>query len=352
MIPIAEIIAKVSQGSRDSKDLTWSEAKALMQGVVEGHVTPFQIGALAVGLRIKVESVTELAAFASAARDYLSVVPFSDQSRLLDVPTYARERTSRSMLVPAAMIAIACDVPVLMHGCEPRGSSWNTGTLLRALGIQVDAQVDVVSDMVRETGFGYLDIGMFHPPMNSYLDLAEGLGLASFFHPIARLLNPGHATRHFIGMAAGPYFNKLGEALRMLGCEHGLIIQGADGDPELSMVRLLRTFEVNASMSRPHSMRPADFALPSGAFGDFAVKDVQTEAADNERLLRNEITGIYVDGVMLNAATMLYLGGKAVTIQEGIPIAREALRSGGAHKAFIKTRDFKLAVEKTQDRDD
>ncbi|HIB54647.1 MAG TPA: hypothetical protein EYN18_09120 [Nitrospirales bacterium] len=344
MMPIAEIIAKVSQGPRDSKDLTWSEAKAVMKGVVEGQVTPFQLGALAVGLRIKVESVTELAAFASAARDYLSAAPFSDKSGLLDVPTYARERTSRSMLVPAAMIAVACDVPVLMHGCEPHGSSWNTGSLLRALGIQVDAQVGTVSDMVRKTGFGYLDIGMFHPPMNRYLDLAEELGLTSFFYPIARLLNPGRATRHLIGMAAGPYFDKLGETLRMLGCEHGLIIQGPDGEPELSMVRLLRTLEVNASMSRPHSMRPADFALPSGTAGDFAAKDVQTEAADIERLLKNEITGIQAEGAVLNAATMLYLGGKAATIQDGIPIARESLRSGAAHGAFVRIRDFQLSV--------
>ena len=344
MASIAEIIAKVSQGPRDSKDLTWGEAKALMKGVVEGQVTPFQIGALAVGLRIKVESVTELAAFASAARDYLSATPFSDESGLLDVPTYARERTSRSMLIPAAMIAVACDVPVLMHGCEPRGSSWNTGSVLRTLGIQVDGQVGAVSDMVRHTGFGYLDIGMFHPPMNRYLDLAEELGLTSFFHPIARLLNPGRAKRHLIGMSAGPYFDKLGETLRMLGCEHGLIIQGPDGEPELSMVRLLRTLEVNASMSRPYSMRPADFALPSGTVRDFAVENVQTEAADIERLLQNKVTGIRADGAVLNAATMLYLGGKAATIQEGIPIAREALRSGVAHGAFVKIRDVQLSV--------
>ena len=344
MMPVAEIIAKVSQGPRVSKDLTWGEAKAFMKGVVEGQVTPFQIGALAVGLRIKVESVTELAAFASAARDYLSSAPFSDESGLLDVPTYARERTSRSLVIPAAMIAVACDIPMLMHGCEPRGASWNTGSLLRALGIQADAQVGTVSDMVRQTGFGYLDLGMFHPPMNRYLDLAEELGLTSFFHPIARLLNPGRATRHLIGMSAGPYFDKLGETLRMLGCEHGLIVQGPDGEPELSMVRLLRTLEVNASTSRPHSMRPADFALPSGTAGDFAVKDVQTEAADIERLLQNEATGIYADGAVLNAATMLYLGGKAATIHDGIPIAREALRSGAAHAAFVKIRDFELPV--------
>ena len=344
MVSIAEIIAKVSQGPRVSKDLTWGEAKALMKGVVEGQVTPFQIGVLAVGLRIKGESVTELAAFASAARDYLSATPFSDAIGLLDVPTYARERTSRSMLIPAAMIAVSCDVPVLMHGCEPRGSSWNTGRVLQTLGIQADAQVGAVSDMIRQTGFGYLDIGMFHPPINRYLDLAEELGLTSFFHPIARLLNPGRAKRHLIGMATGPYFDKLGETLRMLGCEHGLIIQGLDGEPELSMVRLLRTLEVNASMSRPYSMRPADFSLPSGTVRDFTVENVQTEAADIERLLRNEITGIQADGAVLNAATMLYLGGKAATIHDGIPMAREALRSGAAHEAFVKIRDVELSA--------
>jgi len=344
MTSIAEIIAKVSQGPRLSKDLTWGEAKALMNEVVEGLVTPFQVGALAVGLRIKVESVTELAAFTSAVRGYLSAPPFADDIGLLDVPTYARERTSRSLLVPAAMIAVACDVPVLMHGCESRRSSWNTGTLLRTLGVQADGQMDAVFDMVRRTGFGYLDLGAFHPQMNRYLDYAEGLGFPSFFHPIARLLNPGRAKRHLIGMAAGPYFDKLGETLRMLGCDHGLIIQGPDGEPELSMVKLLRTLEVNASMSRPYSMRPADFSLPSGTARDFAVENVETEAADIEQLLQNEVTGIRVDGVVLNAAAMLYLGGKAATIHEGIPMAREALQSGAAHEAFIKIRNVELSV--------
>ena len=344
-VPLDEIIAKVSQGLRASKDLTWGEAKAVMKGVVEGRVTPFQVGALAVGLRIKVESVTELAAFASAARDYLSATPFPDDIGLLDVPTYARERTIRSMLVPAAIIAVACDVPVLMHGCESRGSSWNTGSTLRALGVQADGNMAVASDMVRKTGFGYLDIALFHPPMSRYLDFAEKLGSTSFFHPVACLLNPGRAKRHLIGMSSGQYFDKLGETLRMLGCDHGLVVQGQDGEPELSMIRLLRTFEVNASMSRPYAMRPADFALLSGTARDFAIESVQAEAADIERLLQNEVTGIRTDGAVLNAATMLYLGGKAATIQEGIPVAREALRSGAAQEAFVKIRDVELSVD-------
>jgi len=340
-VPIAEILGKVIQGPRDSKDLTWCEAKAVMKGVVEGRVAPFQIGALAVGLRIKIESVTELAALASAARDYLSAPPFSDDIGLLDVPTYARERTARSMLVPAAMIAVACDVPVLMHGCEARDSSWNTGSILQALGIQIAGHLGVVSDMVRKTGFGYLDIALFHPPMNRYLEFADELGCASFFHPIVRLLNPGRAKRHLIGMSAGSYFDKLGETLRMLGCDHGLVVQGQDGEPELSMIRLLRAFEVNESMNRPYSMRPADFALPSGKACDFMVESVQEEVSGIERLLQNKATGIFVDGAVLNAATMLYLGGKASTIQEGIPVAREALQSGAAQEAFVKIRDLK-----------
>ena len=315
-----------------------------MKKVLEGHVTPFQIGALAIGLRTKVESVTELAAFTSVARDYITAIPLPDEHRLLDVPTYARELTHRSMLIPAAMIAVACGVPVLMHGCEPRRSSWNTGSVLRTLGIHADSNASAVSDTLRQTGFGYLDIGIFHPPMNRYLDLADDLGLISFFHLVARLLNPGGAKRHLIGMLAGPYFDKVGETLRMLGCDHGLIIQGPDGEPELSMVRLLRTYEVNATMSRPYSMRPADFSLQSGVASDFAVETIQAEAAAIERLLRSEIAGTYADGVVLNAATMLYLGGMAATIHDGLPIAREALVSGVAQAALLKIRSVTLPV--------
>ena len=321
-----------------------------MKGIVEGRVVPFQVGALTVGFLSKVESVTELAALASAARDYCYVAPFSDNVDLVDVPTYARKRHGRSMLIPATMIAVACGVPVLLHGCEPRGSLWNTNSLLRRLGIRVDGDVNTVSGWLRQTGFGYLDIGMFHPPMSRYLDSAEDLGLLTFFHSTARLLNPGGARRHVIGMPSCPYFAKLGETLRMLGCERAFVIQGQDGEPELSMIRLLRTLEVSASMSRPYSMRPADFGLRSRTERDFvAGESLEKEAAGIEQVLRSEIGGAQADGAVLNAAVMMYVGGKAATIHDGIPIAREALQSGAAHQSFLKVRDVERLVAAADD---
>ncbi len=341
---ITEIVAKVSRGPRESKDLTWGEAKAAMKSVLEGRASHFQVGALTVGLRTKVESVTELAAFVTAARDYSSTTVLFGERRLLDIPTYARERTNRSMLIPAAMIAVACDVPVLMHGCEPDKASWNTSTLLRALGIQTDASVSIVSNMLQDTGFGYLDIAIFHPSMNRYLDFAHEIGFPSLFYPVARLLNPANTKRHLIGMSSGQYFDKLGETLRMLGCDHALIIQGEDGEPELSMVRLLRTHEVTTSMSRPYSMRPADFSLQSGFATDFSFESIESEVEVIEQVLRNKITGTYADGVILNAAVMLYLGGMASTIQAGLPVAREALCSGVAYAALLKVRAMTSSV--------
>jgi anthranilate phosphoribosyltransferase len=209
-----EFIAKIAKGPRAAKDLTWDEAKRVMKALIEGEATQAQVGAFLIAMRIKMESVTELASMTATARSYVAPVPIPRELGVVDLPSYAGKQETFHALAAAAMWRRRrrrCDAWV-------RRDSWPRGECRgKALGLPIDMEPKVAADVVMQHGFAYLDIALYHPPIYRFFEMRQELGARNIFHPIARLLNPARAASQVVGLSHPPHFEKTAEVLRMLG---------------------------------------------------------------------------------------------------------------------------------------
>jgi anthranilate phosphoribosyltransferase len=353
-MPLQELIAKIAKGQKASKDLTWDEAKRAMKFLVEGEATPAQVGAFLVAIRIKMESVTELAAFTAAVRSYVAPLPMPRELQVVDLPSYAGKQETFHALAAAAIVAAAAGASVLMHGYDGiPGRPGNAGVLKR-LGVPVDLEPKAVVAEVATHGFAYLDIGLYHPPLYRFLEMRQELGVRNVFHPIARLLNPARALSQLVGLTHPPHFEKTAEALRLLGAPRALVVRGVEGDPELSIAMLTKVFEVRDDRITPLTLGPKDAGLAMGVSRDmagFAPDQREKEAELLRRIVQHRLQGGPCDWVLLNAAMLLYAAGKATSLAEGLPLARKAIEEGRAARKLDELSRRPETVVSTGQRD-
>lgn len=330
------LIAKVGKGEKGAKDLTYEEAKKAMRLLLEGEATPGQVGAFLLAMRIKSESVSELAAFTAVARTYVSPLAIPADLGLVDIPTYAGKRESWHALLPAAIVAAAAGSPILLHGYDGVPGRLSTAAVAARLGIPVDLTPKEVAARVIGTGLGYLDIALYHPPVYRMLELRKELGVRTFFQPVARLLNPSRAHASMIGISHPPYFEKIAEAMRMLGMPRALVLRGLEGEPEVSLSSVTKAMELRDDRITRMTLQPKDFGMTFERVQELASPGLDGEAALIRKILSNDLRGGRQDWVVMNAAAILYVGGKAPSIRAAVPLATETLQSGAAMKKLLE----------------
>jgi anthranilate phosphoribosyltransferase len=317
-----------------------------MRLLIEGQASPAQVGAFLLAMRVKMESVTELAAFTAVAREYVPPLPLSAKFAVVDVPTYAGKQDTFHASVGAAVVAAACGATILMHGSEGIPERPGTAVALARLGVPTDLEPKRVAEELAAKGLAYLDIALYHPPVARFLELRLELGVRSFFHPVAKLLNPARAASQVIGLTHPAYFEKMAEALKVLGGRRALIVGGVEGEPELSIAAVTRLLELRDERVFPLTLQPKDFGLPLGSFqamAAFPPSQAEQEALLLRRILNNDIRGGQRDWVVLNAAMLLYAAGKAPSISSAVPLAQQAIESGAAARKLAE-----LATAKEQ----
>ena len=328
-----EFIEKIAKGPRAAKDLTWDEAKRAMKSLIEGEATQAQVGAFLMAMRIKMESVTELASMTAAARSYVAPLPIPPELGVVDLPSYAGKQDSFHALAAAAIVAVSAGASVLMHGYDGIPGRVGMAGTLKVLGLPIDMEPKIAAEAVTRQGFAYLDIALYHPPIYRFLEMRHELGVRNVFHPIARLLNPARASSQIVGLSHPPHFEKTAEVLRMLGCQRGLVVRGVEGDPELSVAGLTRVLELRDEKITPLSFSSKDIGLPLGTQRDmagFPSNQRDKEADLLRRILHNQVKGGPCTWVLMNSALILYAAGKGTTWASCVPLARRALEEGAA----------------------
>ncbi|MGB0910198.1 MAG: anthranilate phosphoribosyltransferase [Nitrospirales bacterium] len=330
-----QFIAKVGKGHKRTKDLTWDEAKEAMRAIIESRATPGQIGAFLMAMRIKTESISELAAFTATARQYVAPLKVQSPSEVVDVPIYGEKHETCHAILASAIIAAAAGAPILLHGASNVAAASTVADILTQLGIPTTQPVEQLSQF----NLGYLDIETYHPPLAHLLELRQEFGVQNLAHQVARMLNPARAYSQVIGIAHPPYLDKIIEALNMLSTPRAMVLQGMEGSPELSIstsspVRELRNGHIARLM-----IRPQDIGLPFGSFqamGHSVLPEgtsiPQRDATLILQLLQNKISGDYRSWVLLNSALLLYAAGKASSLVQATPLVEDSLHSGLALK--------------------
>jgi anthranilate phosphoribosyltransferase len=320
---IREAIGKVVDGA----DLTREEAAAVMEEIMTGQATPAQFGALVTGLRLKGETVAEIAGFATTMRRFAS--PVAPLRPVVDTCGTGGGSLTFNISTTAALVAAGAGASVAKHGNRSMTSQSGSADVLEALGVNLNLTPAQVTTCIEEAGFGFMFAPLFHPAMKFAAGPRREIGIRTVFNILGPLTNPAGAHAQVIGVAARPLVERMAEALALLGTHHALIVHGDDGVDEISICAPTQVAEVRDGQVRSYEIEPETFGFRRASPDEVRGADAQTNAEITRAILAGE-SGARRSVVLLNAAAALVAGGLASTFDDGVDRAARAIDSGAA----------------------
>ncbi len=311
--------------------MTFSEAGGAMEEIMSGQAPPVQMAAFATALRLRGETVEELAGFVTAMRQRAIQLTVSDPKAIDTCGTGGDGAGTFNISTAAALIAAGAGATVVKHGGKGVSSACGSADVLAELGVKVEASPEVVRRCVEEVGIGFCFAPVFHPGMKAALPVRQELGFRTFFNLLGPLSNPAGVKRQLLGVFHPSWAEKLAAVLQLLGSEHVLSFSNRGGMDELSFDFPSEMVEFSKGEMRNYLLETSGWGYPSAGFRELSGGGPGENARILLSLLKGE-RGPRRDAAVLNAAAALYVAGKAASIREGLPLAEEAIDSGKALK--------------------
>ena len=309
--------------------LTRDEASDAMREIMEGEVTPAQLGAFLTALRLKGETAQEIAGMASVMRE--KALRVHVDGTLVDTAgTGGDGKGSFNVSTAAAFVAAASGLKVAKHGNRAASGSCGSADVLEALGVKIDLGPEGVKRCIEEVGIGFMFAQTFHPAMRHAAPVRREMGIRTVFNILGPLTNPAGAQCQVLGVADATLGDKMAEVLRILGSQHSLVVHGEDGLDEFTLGGKNLVWEVHGSAAvKPYAVAPQELDLPRVSAEQIKGGSPDENAATLRRIFEGE-AGPVRDVALLNSAAVIMVGGKAQDLQEGIALARDAINSGEA----------------------
>jgi anthranilate phosphoribosyltransferase len=313
--------------------LSEAEAVATMEEIMTGVATPSQLGAFLTALRLKGETVDEVAGLARVMREQAVHVPLPSHIHAVDTcGTGGDSAGTFNVSTAAGLVVAALGQPVAKHGNRAASSRCGSADVLEALGVKLELGPEQVAACVEEVGFGFMFAPTYHPAMRHVGPTRREIGIRTVFNILGPLTNPAGARYQVLGVADAKLLRLMGEALLRLGCARALIVHGEDGLDELSLSAPTRVVEVDGARGDllEYTIQPTDVGLTPRARDTVLGGDAQQNAVRMRALLAGQESGPLADMVALNAGAAFYVTGASESLGEGVRQAADALRSGGA----------------------
>jgi anthranilate phosphoribosyltransferase len=311
-------------------DLEVDESEHVLQLIFEQQFSEIQIAALLVALAAKGESANEIVGFARGMRRF-AVKLNHRQDRLVDTAGTGGDASGTfNISTGAAFVIAGAGVAVAKHGNRAMSGKCGSADVLSRLGVNIEAPATVLEDCLSTCGITFLFAPAFHPAMKIVGRVRKELGIRTLFNLLGPLVNPAGARRQIIGVFSPHLTEILGDALLRLDCEHALVFSGEDGLDEISLSVRTRITEVQGGVARSRFVTPEDLGMGRSPRGEFLGGDVECNAQILRQILSGQANGAQANIVLLNAAAGIYVAGSAGSLQEGLVLARQSLRSGKA----------------------
>jgi anthranilate phosphoribosyltransferase len=309
----------------DGGTLSMDEAHGAMGAVMDGEATPAQLAALLMGLRMRGETVDELAGFAAAMRD--RVVRVEAPEGAIDVVGTGGDGSGTfNISTTAALVAAAAGVPVAKHGNRAMTSKSGSADVLDALGIRIDHDAESAGVALREHGFAFLFAPNFHPAMKHAGPTRREIGVRTAFNLLGPLTNPAGTRRQLLGVADESIAARMAEVVARLGTDRTFVIHG-DGVDELPLDGSGVAWIVAGTSIERHAIDAAALGFKRAATSRLAGGTADENARLTESVLRGE-PGSRRDVVLLNAAAALLVAGAVGQMEEGIERAALTIDAG------------------------
>ena len=314
----------------NGEDLSFEAMQNLMQQVMAGELTPAQIAGVLVALRIKGETVDEIAAAASVMRSLSTKVNIQEVSHLVDTcGTGGDGIQTFNISTVSAFVAAAAGAKVAKHGGRSVSSTCGSADVLEALGVNVNLTPEQVANTVNQVGLGFMFAPNHHSAMKHAAPVRRELGIRTLFNLLGPLTNPASAKRQVMGVFSRDLTGKLAHVLKQLGSEHVMVVCGADGMDEISFTGDSHIAELKDGKVLEYTVNPTQFGLNLHELNSIRVNDAQESKQMILDLLAGK-TGPAIDIVLLNAGAAIYVAGISPTLAAGIHTAAEMLDSGKA----------------------
>jgi anthranilate phosphoribosyltransferase len=321
------IDAIVNQG----RSLGEEEAAAVMEEIMSGEATPAQLAAFLVALRLKGETVEEIAGMARVMRAKALRVPFEGPSLLDTCGTGGDGMGTFNVSTAAAFVAAGAGAIVAKHGNRAMTSQCGSADVLEALGARIDLPPEGVAHCLREVGVGFMFAPSFHPAMRFAAGPRREIGVRSVFNILGPLTNPAGAEAQVLGVADAAIGEKMTQVLGRLGCRHALVVHGEDGLDEMTLGGPTLVYELKEGGIRSYRVRPEEVGLRQASGQAVKGGSPQENAAAIRAVFSGE-QGPLRDIVLLNSAAALVAADKVATLAEGVPLAARAIDSGAARE--------------------
>jgi anthranilate phosphoribosyltransferase len=312
----------------NGQDLSFAEMQALMRQVMSGELTHAQMAAILVALRIKGESVDEIAAAASVMRELSTKVATLASPHLIDTcGTGGDGIQTFNVSTVSALVAAAAGAKVAKHGGRSVSSSCGSADVLEALGVNVNLTPAQVASAVEEIGIGFMFAPNHHSAMKHAAPVRRELGVRTLFNLLGPLTNPANAKRQIMGVFSPVLTVKLAHVLQQLGSEHVLVVCGADGMDEISFTGDSHVAELKNGQVSEYTINPAQFGLPLHTLSSIQIDNAEQSKAMILAVLNGEL-GAARDIVLLNAGAAIYVAGLVDSLAAGISKAAEVIDQG------------------------
>ena len=328
----------------DRRDLTGEEMRAVMRTIMAGEATPSQIGAFLMGMRIKGESVGEIAAAVSILREQM--VPVEAPEDAVDiVGTGGDGGGTLNISTASAIVVASIGVPVAKHGNRALSSKSGASQVLEALGVKLDLTPAEISRCIAKAGIGFMFAPSHHPAMRHVGPSRAEMGVRTMFNLLGPQSNPAGVRRYMLGVYAEEWVEPVAAALLANRAIKAWVVHGSDGLDEITVTGPSFVAQIANGDLRSFEVTPEQAGLKRHDAKDLLGGDPTYNANAMHELFAGA-TGAYRDIVLLNTAATLIVADKASDLSEGAAMAAEAIDSGKAKQTLARL----VAVSNGQDQ--
>ena len=317
----------------DGQNLTQAETAEAFDLIMSGQATPAQIGGFIIALRMKGESVDEIAGGASSMRRHAVFIDAGGLPVVDTCGTGGDGRDTFNISTTAAFIVAGAGVPVAKHGNRAISSKCGSADVLSALGVNIEASREVIEECIRDAGIGFLFAAKLHPAMKHAMGPRKELGVRTIFNMLGPLTNPAGAKSQIIGVFSPELTEPFAHVLRLLGSRRAFIVHGHDGMDEITTTATTRVSELADGAVKTYEFNPLEFIKAYEDPDELKGGDPAANAGILRRVLSGD-KGPCRDIACLNAAAAIAAGGKAKDIRDGWKLASESIDNGKAMKAL------------------
>jgi len=324
----------------EHREILHDEMLSLMRQIMRGELSPTLISAIITGLRVKKETIGEIAAAAQVMREFATPVDVPDDRQLVDTcGTGGDSAHTFNISTTAAFVAAAAGARVAKHGGRSVSSKSGSADVLEALGVNLNQTPLEIAENIRETGLGFMFAPNFHSAMRHAAPVRRDLGVRTLFNILGPLTNPAGAKNQLLGVFHPELVGILTRVLQRLGSQHVMVVHGntaQGGLDEITIAGVTQVSELRHGEVIEYTIAPEDFGMKTTAIETIQARDSAQSREMLMAVLGNQ-PGPALDIVALNAGATIYVAGAAGSLEEGVEKARAAIESGAAR---AKLRQF------------